>query len=323
MKFVISNTVVFLSSLVLANPAAWAAEAAASVASAAPAAPITIKVQDLSPRFLDFYAAAQRENAAPDRRWELWKEKYRFAAVPPTPEGQKIARDLLDKAWARYPMAMEKIKAGVAGMSPQPQAAMDTVAALLRADKPATVTLVAFVGGFEGNAYTAAANGQIMVAIPLESDADARARTMAHEFTHAAHIAMGSSSGGWIRTIGATVVGEGLATRVTEHLFPGRVAGIIEYSPGWLAAANQRRTEILRNLKPYLASDKSEDVMRFTMGKGASGLEREAYYAGWEVVGYWLKQGMSFADIARIPEKDMPARVAEAIDAILAPGGKP
>ena len=57
--------------------------------------------------------------------------------------------------------------------------------------------------------------------------------------------------------------------------------------------------------------------MRFTMGKGPSGIEREAYYAGWLVVGYWLDRGMTFADIARIPEQEMPDRVAEAIDALL------
>jgi hypothetical protein len=65
-------------------------------------------------------------------------------------------------------------------------------------------------------------------------------------------------------------------------------------------------------------SAKSEDVMRFTMGKGPSGVEREAYYAGWAVVGYWLEHGMTFAEIARIPEKEMPRRVGETIDTLLA-----
>ena len=58
--------------------------------------------------------------------------------------------------------------------------------------------------------------------------------------------------------------------------------------------------------------------MRFTMGKGQSGIEREAYYAGWAVVGYRLEHGMTFAEIARIPEKKMPRRVGETIDTLLA-----
>jgi len=58
--------------------------------------------------------------------------------------------------------------------------------------------------------------------------------------------------------------------------------------------------------------------MRFTMGAGTTGLEREAYYVGWLVVDYLLSHQLSFADIARIPEKEMPARVADAVDHLLA-----
>jgi len=37
---------------------------------------------------------------------------YHFAAVPPTPEGDKMARDLLDRAWDRYPSVLEQIRLG-------------------------------------------------------------------------------------------------------------------------------------------------------------------------------------------------------------------
>jgi len=281
-------------------------------------ATVTVNVKDLSPKFLTFFSAVEQERPDADRRWELWKKLYGFAAVPPTPEGEQLARTLLEGAWPRYPAAMRQIRLGAAGMSPQPQATMDSVAALLRPEKPAAVTLLAFVGGFDHNAFTAGQDGRVMVAVPVEMDPGERERTMAHEFTHAVQIAMGSFSGGWERSIGTTVLTEGLATRATERLFPGRAAkDYVEMTPGWLDEATKRRREILRGIRPHLESAKSEDVMRFTLGKGASGLEREAYYAGWEVVGYWLRQGMSFADIARIPEKEMPARVGAAIDAIL------
>ena len=49
------------------------------------------------------------------------------------------------------------------------------------------------------------------------------------------------------------------------------------------------------------------------MDKGPSGLELEAYYVGWLVVGYWLDRVMTFAEIGRIPEADMPARVNDAL----------
>lgn len=280
---------------------------------------VTLAVTDLSPKFLAFYEAARQENAAPERRWELWKKLYGFAAVPPTPEGERMARALLDGAWPRYPQVLPQVRLGAAGMKPEPQATMDAVTRLLHPDKTGEVRLLAFVGGFDHNAFTAAQNGRIMVAIPLEMDPAERERTMAHEFTHAVQIAMGSFSGGWERSIGATVLTEGLASRASARLFPNQPAArFIEMTPGWLAQASERRRAILEGIRPHLQSATSDDVTRFTIGKGTSGLEREAYYAGWEVVGYWLDHGMSFADIARIREREMPARVGAAIDAILA-----
>ena len=48
--------------------------------------------------------------------------------------------------------------------------------------------------------------------------------------------------------------------------------------------------------------------------EGTTGLEREAYAAGWLVVGDLLKQGKSFAEIARIPSAEMPAVVRAVIE---------
>ena len=280
---------------------------------------IEVTVKDLTPKFLDFYDTAVKENASPDRRWVLWKEKYDFAAVPPTPNGEKMARVLLDDAWPRYPGVLDRIRAGAASLSPSPEATLRKIAGLLRPDQPVRVRLLVYVGGLEPNAFTMAQDGKITTAIPIETETAGRALVMTHELTHAVHISMGSFSGGWIRTVGTTVLTEGLACRVTQALFPDHPdTDCIEARPGWLKEATARRLEILKGIRGRLDSDASEDVMRFTMGQGTTGLEREAYYVGWEVVGYWRKRGRSFAEIARIPEKDMPRQVAEAIDALLA-----
>lgn len=282
--------------------------------------PIEVKINDLTPKFLKFYEAAQQENASPDRRWELWKEMYDFAAVPPTPEGEKIARDLLDKAWPRYGGVQEILRGGAANLKPDPEAAVRSIAELLKPEQPVNITVRVYVGAFDENAFTAAnSKGVITTSLPLEIGTEPRARLMMHELTHAVHIAMGTFSGGWIRTVGATVVSEGLATRTAHKLSPGEPeAAFVEYTPGWLAAANAKRTEILKSIVPALESDKSEDVMRFTMGTGPNGIEREAYYVGWLVVGHWLDTGMTLAEVARIPEKEMPKRAAEAIKQMLA-----
>ena len=123
------------------------------------------------------------------------------------------------------------------------------------------------------------------------------------------------------RTVGETVLAEGLAMRVTQHLYPDRpAASFVEMAsePGWLAKSDRRRRAILLDVKSVLSSRKSDDVMRYTMGVGPAGLDREAYYAGWLVIDYWTRHGMRYADIARIPEAEAPTRVSAAIDAILA-----
>ena len=281
-----------------------------------PALNLTIK--DLTPKFLQFYDEAIKENASEARRWELWKKDYDFAAVPPTPEGEQMARKILDDAWPKYPGVLDRIRGGSASITPDPHVTLRKIAALLRPEKPVNITLLVYVGGLDGNAFTAAQGGRIMTAVPIEDDLATRALRMTHELTHAVHISMGSFSGGWIRTIGTTVLTEGLAMRVTQQLLPNHPdAYYVEARPGWFAEATKRRDAIRKDVREAVASDKSDDVMRFTMGKGPSGIEREAYYAGWAVVGDWLDHGMSVSDIARIPEKEMPRRVAETIDKLL------
>ena len=293
----------------------------AAAASPSPTAEpmISIEIKDLTPKFLAFYEAAEKEQASADRRWQLWKEMYDFAAVPPTEEGHKIARRLLDDAWPRYASVRGLIRGGAATLTPKPGTIARKIEDLLKPDKPVKVTLRLFVGGFENNAFTASSKSGVTTSIPIEMDPEARARIMVHELTHAVHIAMGSFSGGWIRSIGATVVSEGLAMRVSQKVFPeAPEEEVAEHTPGWLKAADAKREQILKAIQPVLSSEKSEDVMRFTMGEGPNGLEREAYYVGWVVVGHWLDSGMTLAEIARIPEKEMPERVASTIERRLA-----
>ena len=181
------------------------------------------------------------------------------------------------------------------------------------------MTLLVYVGGLEPNAFTTAQDGVPTVALPVEAAPFDRGPMMAHEFTHAAQIAMGTMAGGWVRTVGETVLAEGLAMRTAQALFPDRpAAAFVELTPGWLARSDALRPRILRDVRTALASSRSDDVMRFTMGTGPAGVDREAYYAGWIVVDWWLRHGLTLADIARIPEAEAPARVGAAIDAMLA-----
>jgi hypothetical protein len=272
----------------------------------------TIEVVDLSPRFLDFYQAAA--NADPDMRWKLWQEKYDFAAVPPTPEGTKIARELLDAAWSRYPQVVSLIRAGAHSLEPRPELVLREVADLLGLNQPYDMQVLVYVGAFDDNAFTARQNGKPIVAVPIEMNRSTREIVFRHEMTHAVHMATAGLSGGWERSIAETVFQEGLAMRATQALVPGRQdRDYVEHKAGWYDAAMARSTTVLAGILPALEKSDSKTVFRFTMGQGTTGTEREAYVAGWLVIGELLRQGKTFPELARIPSNQMPAVIRAAV----------
>jgi hypothetical protein len=103
-----------------------------------------------------------------------------------------MARKILDNAWPKYPGVLDRIRGGAASITPDPHVTVDKIAELLRPQSPVNITLLVYVGGLEGNAFTAAQDGKIMTALPIEDDLATRALRMTHELTHAVHISMGS-----------------------------------------------------------------------------------------------------------------------------------
>jgi len=282
--------------------------------------PLSLHVVDLSPQFLAFYAAAKDEPDA-DKRFKLWQDMYGFAAVPPGPRGQAMARQILDAGWSQYPQALPIFRAGARAFQPAPMETAKKIAAVLQPDGPVRIKWLAYAGGFDMNAFTTTSEGMPMIAVPLEivTAGDLGQMIVAHELTHAFHIAVGGMTGGWERSIGATVLQEGLAQHVSREVLPGRPdTYYTERTPGWLAANHAKRVAILNGVKPVLATSDGETVFRFTIGQGATGSEREAYYVGWIVVQHLRDQGMTLAQIARIPEADSPRVVARAIEEMLA-----
>lgn len=281
---------------------------------------LTLNVVDLSPQFLAFYAAA-KDVADPGRRYELWRRHYGFAAVPPGPRGEAMAREMLEQAWPQYEAALPMFRAGSRAFAPAPLDVARKIAAVLRPEGPVAIKWVAYVGAFDMNAFTAGEGpGKPMIAVPLELPVTGEFAEMivAHELTHAFHIAIGGSAGAWERTIGATALQEGLAMHVAREVSPGRPdAFYAERTPGWLAASKAKQAEILAGVRPVLATSDSETVFRFTIGQGATGSEREAYFVGWTVVEHLRAKGMTLAQIARIPEAEAPVVVARAIDEML------
>lgn len=282
---------------------------------------LCVNVIDLSPHFLDFHAAASAEGVDADQRWTLWQQRYGFAAVPPTEEGQAMARRLLEQAWPRYAAALPRIRQGAAEMRPQPLPTLRAVAAVLEPDEPVEVDVIAYVGAFDDNAFSYGQDGKPTVAIPLEMDPHQREAIFPHEMAHAVHIVTADLSGAWERSIAATLIQEGLAIHVAHEVLPDRpLVELVEYTPGWWAKVQPKRREILRAILPVLEAKDGETVFRFTMGKGPNGFEREAYAAGWWVIEHLRRGGMTLAQIARIPEPELPAVTRRAIEGMLADG---
>ena len=275
-------------------------------------------VQDLTPKFVAFYRAATGEHADPTRRWELWKQLYGFAAVPPTPEGDQMARKILDNAWPRYESALPIIERGIANLQPPPGDILDSVAHTLQVDVPIRAKLLLFVGGFDNNAFTSpGSNGIPTVALPVEGTGSNL--VMTHEFTHVVEAEQAHLSLDWRRSIAHTIFAEGLAMRVTQHLHPGLADKdyVGEFTPNWFARAEAKRHIILGDILPHLDDSSPDSVMRFTMGTGGAGLEREAYYAGWLVIGDLLQRGWTYARLARVSEDQMTRIVSDSLTHLL------
>ncbi len=272
---------------------------------------VTVSLKDLSPRFLDFYAAAQ--GLAPDVRFAVWQDRYGFAAVPPTPQGDAVARRLLDAAWPKYEAVISTIRAGASAMQPRPLDVAVQVATLLEAPRPIRIVVVAYVGGFEVNAFTAGSPDGPVVALPIEMEPSVRELTAPHEMTHAVHMIVGHLSPGYERSLGRVIFEEGLAMRTVQRLKPGLPDHAYVGDQSWFDAGIANRRAVLAGLLPDLNQTDGATLFKYTMGNGATGREREAYIAGWIVVGQLLQQGMTLPALAQVAERDMPPVVSRAI----------
>lgn len=275
-----------------------------------------LEIIDYTPRFLAFYERAQGV-ADPAARFALWQEHYGFAAVPPGPRGEAMARSLLDAGWNRYAPNLASIRPGAAVFGTAPIDTLRGVARVLQPDGPLDVDFLVYVGAFEDNAFTIGGSPPT-VAFPVEMSANLRPLILAHELTHAVHMQIAHLSGGWERSIGATLIQEGLAMHVARELVPGRTeAAYTEHQPGWWSRVLARKSDVLRDMLPVLASQDGETVYNYTIGNGPSGFEREGYAAGWWVIEHLRAHGMSLAQIARIGEAEMPAVAERAIREML------
>lgn len=285
-------------------------------------APVTLRIVDLTPDFLKFYQQASQAHLDEAAHWALWRKTGNLAPVPPTPQGLALARRLLDANWPRYPAAMARIRLGAAGLHPDPRSILQAVADRLDPQGvPIRGQLVTFVGVFLDNAFTAPGrNGVPTVYLPLEIG-DAR-MTLTHEFTHVVNAQLAHLSLNWQRSIAQTIFMEGLAMRLTQQLVPGRPTWqYVTHDPRWFPLCRARQRAILRGIRPYLTASDSATVERFTFGRGTTGIQREAYCAGWAVVGDLLRRERA-ARLATLSAPEQLTAVRAAITSLVSSPAK-
>lgn len=225
-----------------------------------------------------------------------------------------MARKILDAAWPKYPSALATIERGATGLQPPPSETLTSVANLLQVDVPIRMRLILFVGGFDNNAFTSPGeHGVPAVAIPVEGKGSTLVLT--HEFTHVVEAEEANLSLDWKRSIAHTIFAEGLAMRVTQRLHPGLQDKdyVGEFSPNWFARAVAKRPIVLSDIAPHLDESDSATVMRYTMGTGGAGIEREAYFTGWLVIGDLLDHGWTYPRLARVSDQEMVPLVSKSL----------
>jgi hypothetical protein len=270
-----------------------------------------LEIVNRVPKFEKFYADAKGLDEA--ARWALWKKEYGIAAVPPTPEGDALARKQLDAAWPRYAALMPKLAALEAHAEKDARVLFDATNSLYEAGgHPIRTKVVFFVGQFDGNEFTVPAmNGQPpTVVMPVENP---RLKIeLAHEMSHSVNFQLADVKNSFGAPIGETIFLEGLAMHANKALVPGLPdAAYTELAgePGWFKRCEASRDAIMKGITPYLDKSGADVATKFTFGKGTTGMDRELYCAGWFAVGRMLASGQMFPDLARIPEAKMIAAV--------------
>jgi hypothetical protein len=281
-----------------------------------------IETFDLTPRFLSFHEQATAVAADPEKRWESWQRNYGFAAVPPTPAGQALARQWLDAAWDRYPAALDRIRTGAASLAPELPRTLGHVTELLECQEKIRLRVILFVGTFTQGAFVAEIEGMPTLALAVEQDPQDLTLILPHELTHIVHSVNAGMALNWERNLASLVLQEGLATRATQALVPGRTAEeyLMELEPGWFAHCHEHEQVILQAVGENLTASDSATLERFTITRGPAGIDRAAYHAGWKVVGELLGSGWSLAKLSKVAAAEVPAVVRAALERLAADG---
>jgi hypothetical protein len=277
----------------------------------------TLDIVNRVPKFKTFYADATAKPIDADARWALWQKEYGIAAVPPGPEGEKIARKQLDGVWARYPALLPKADALEAEGEADAKDVFARINALFETkDVPIHSRVVLYVGQFDGNAFTIPPmKGQpSTVVMPVETQ-DMHLQ-FAHEMTHSVNTQLAGVKNGFGAPVGETMFLEGLAMRTAQKVYPGlpdRDYVAMKGDKHWFERCMAKKDAVLAGIAPDLKKAGRAVAFKYTFGNGNTGMHREVYCAAWIAMGRLIKSGKTFPELARVPENRMIAMVRAAL----------
>jgi hypothetical protein len=287
------------------------------LASPAFAAGHVLNIDNRVGKFETFYKDATAKPIDADARFKLWQADDGLAAVPPGPDGDAMARKLLDDAWSRYPALMPKLDAleKTAQATAREMFAKDNEI-LGTANDPIHTRLILYVGQFDNNAFTVPPmDGKpATVLMPVENVNLKIA--LAHELTHSIELQVARVKGSFGAPVGETMFLEGLAMRTSQRAVPGLPDAAYTSMPdetNWMPDCVAKKDAILKGILPDLDKSGRAIAMKYTFGRGNTGMQREAYCAAWFVMGKLIDSGKTLPELARIPEDRMVATVRAAM----------
>ncbi|MEO7207272.1 MAG: DUF2268 domain-containing putative Zn-dependent protease [Steroidobacteraceae bacterium] len=299
---------VICASLVFATPA--------FAATADPAAHI-LDVDNRVGKFEKFYGDATAKPMDGTARFQLWQKEDGLAAVPPGPDGEAMARKLLDDAWDKYPALVSQLPVltKTAADTARIMFAKDN-AILETANDPIHSRLILYVGQFDNNAFTMPAMDGRPVTVLMSVENTNLKLILAHELTHSIHLQLAHVKNSFGAPVGETMFLEGLAMRTAQRAVPGLPDAAYVAMPGdekWFLNCMARKEAVLRGIARDLKKGGREIAIKYTFGQGNTGMQRESYCAAWIVMGQILNSGETLPQLARIPEGKMVSTISSAM----------
>lgn len=280
------------------------------------AAPL-LDIDNRVDKFEAFYRDAKARALDPGARFKLWQEGGGLAAVPPGPDGDAMARKLLDAAWDKYPALIPKLGA-------LEKTAEETAREMFArnnnilgtANEPIHGRLILYVGQFDNNAFTMPSmDGKPATVLASIENADLKI-VLAHELTHAIHLQLANVKNSFGAPLGETIFLEGLAMHTAQRAVPGLPDAVYTEMPGdhgWFQTCQARKDAVMKATLPDLARSGRVIALKYTFGQGNTGMQREAYCAAWFAMGKLIESGKTLPQLARIPEDQMVSVVRTAM----------